>query len=83
MTKIIFEDNLESPISQLLKSSYNGENISFSGGGDCSKMMLLVDKFKLEDIKCRIFIFYDLPPNNKNACENYDKLCEAILQREI
>lgn len=41
MVKFLFEDKYDTPSSVLLKSSYNGDNILFAGGGNSSNMLRL------------------------------------------
>lgn len=68
--KFMFEDNDEMPSNILLKSSYNGSNIYFTGGGNASNVFREVEKCKQSYQNCPIIIFFDLPSNNEKSMRN-------------
>jgi hypothetical protein len=78
MIKFIFEDSDNTPSSKLLKSCYNGDNISFSNGGKASKIFRLIKRYKELDASCTIIVYFDLPPNNKFVYTNYELLIDFI-----
>lgn len=79
MIKIIFEDNINSPSSCLLKSSYNGSNIDFTCGNNINKMIKTLNKYK----GYKSIIFFDFPPNNERVYKNYEKLVDYIVSNNI
>lgn len=70
----IFEDNEDSPISMLLKSSYSGNNMHFSGGSD----LLSVELKKWYNNEDNFFVFMDYVPNNKIIIASYGVLYNKI-----
>lgn len=79
MVTFIFEDNVKTPSSSLLKSSYNGANIEFSSGGGSHRITPLIDKHKRFNKDSVVIIFLDLPPNNEKTYFSYEKITDHIL----
>lgn len=72
-TKILFEDSETVPVSMLLRKSYNGNNIFFSGG--CNN--LLSKAVKIQNPGDIIIIYYDVAPNNSKTTKGYQDLCKT------
>lgn len=73
-TKFLFEDDETAPISMLLKKSYKGNDIYFSGG--CSK--LLSTALAIQKPGDTIIIYCDVAPNNRSTTKAYNDLCITI-----
>jgi hypothetical protein len=78
MIKFIFEDSDNTPSSLLLKSCYNGDNIHFSNGGSAISLFRSIKKCKESDLSCTVIVFFDFPPNNIHAYNNYEYLIDYI-----
>lgn len=78
-TKILFEDSEFVPVSMLLRKSYNGKNIFFSGG--CNN--LLSKAVKIQNPGDIIIIYYDVAPNNSKTTKGYRNLCSTIKTKNI
>ena len=60
MIKFLFEDKETTPSSQLLKSSFNGENIEFAGGNlKISRKVKQILKQNKQD-NFRLIVFLDV-----------------------
>lgn len=74
----IFEDSENTPVSQMLKHSYNGDRIYFSNSGT-----RLGKKIKgvrnLVGSNGNIFLgFLDVVPNNRNTVNLYNRFCDSF-----
>lgn len=74
VTKLLFEDNEDTPSSMLLKHSYCGDSIYFSGG--CHQ--ILSKLMEIKDASDVVIIFYDVSPNNKYTVKYYNSLVQDI-----
>jgi hypothetical protein len=79
MTKFIFEDNVITPSSKLLKSSYNGSNIYFSSGNS-SIIKTLKSVYNKDDY---FIIFLDVVPNSKKLMKVYNLLINRIQYEKM
>lgn len=77
---MIFEDNKNVPISELISYVYGNTNIKvhFSGGNRNLKAKL-AEVYNEED---RYTIFFDLVPDNQTAINEYRKLSDYIGEKE-
>lgn len=80
MIKFLFEDNLNTPSSILLKSSYNGKNIHFTSGNLESNILNKIESLIDENDNCTLVVFYDLPPNNKVIYNNYERPVDRVIE---
>lgn len=77
--KFIFEDKETTPSSKLLLSSYNGNNIYFSGG--CHSAL---DKaLEIQESDDIIYIFYDMSPNNNFTVKGYRDINRLIKKSNL
>lgn len=75
--KFIFEDEEETPSSQLLKSSFNGNNIYFSNG--CAKLLNKLNEiYNKEDT---FIVFYDVSINNQKTVLGFEDLKQQLLSK--
>lgn len=74
---IIFEDNMTTPSSKLLKSCYYGEKIFFSGGS--RNLGIMINKcLPLDDL----LVFVDVVPNNSYTVMTYRNL-NSMFHNEV
>lgn len=79
----IFEDNCKSPVSQLLRKGFNGENIYFSSGAYnlLGKYTELRSKGSITDLDS-VFIMLDYVPNNSVTLAKFDDLVEFFIDND-
>lgn len=77
-TKLIFEDDDDSSISQLLKSSYASDNILFSSS-NTQMAKVLEDNYNKDD---NFICFLDVSPNNRWTRQFYEMLRLDIRKRK-
>lgn len=72
--KFIFEDNEYTPSSCLLRNSFNGKNIYFSGG-----VGNILEKLKeVYEADCLHYVYIDLVPNNEETVSDYMSLRDYV-----
>lgn len=72
MLKLLFEDACDTPSSQLLRVSFNGDNIEFAGGA--SLLARKITQLLKQNKDLTLLVFVDVSPNNINTVNQYNKL---------
>lgn len=77
--KFVFEDGENTPSSILLKNTYNKNNIFFSNGSSA----VLRKACSVQNSGDKVYIFYDVAPNNAKTVNGYNMLVQNIRINNI
>jgi len=77
--KLLFEDGVDTPSSQLLKRSHYGNEIYFSGGSS----NVLNKACEIKGINDIVYIYYDVSPNYNKTVKGYQELVRKIKSDKI